>query len=411
MTNLKIKLVTAIATGAVLASSVAPAFAADITITGNGRDSESTASVTQNNTTSVSQSNNATINNNTVVNSNTGGNKASDNLGGDVHVQSGDAKSNVSVANSANSNVANVANCGCDQGSTVSIDGNGRGSDNTVGLTQNNSTALGQSNNATVNNNTVVNSNTGNNKANDNLGQNGDVHVTSGNVDTTVGLTTAVNSNVAQIGGGSTGMGSGVSAKIVGNGRNSDNTIVLGMNNSASVSQSNNALVNNNTNVNSNTGDNKANDNLGGDVMIDSGNAKSNISVDTMANFNAASLENCGCDMTVNAKIASNLRDSDNTIGASFNNAQGIGQASLLTANNNTVDNANTGNNKANDNGGDVNSDPHVTSGDSPATVDVTTSGNSNVVGTGLTVPMPGNNQVHFSFDWTGFGSLWSWLM
>jgi len=412
MTNLKLKIVTAITTGTVLVGSVAPAFAAtNIEISGNGRDSDSAAVVANQNVSTVAQTNVANISNNTTVNSDTGHNKASDNIGGDVHVKSGAATTDVTVNNSANSNVANVANCGaCGNGADVLISGNGRNSDNKVGLTQVNATGIAQSNVANVSNNTTVNSNTGHNKANDNLG--GDVNVTSGAADSSVNVGTAVNSNTAQIGGtGLVGMGSGVSARILGNGRNSDNTILLGLVNSASVAQSNVANVSNNTTVNSDTGFNRANDNLGGDVAVESGKANSDINVDTMANFNAAALAACGCDMTVTAKIANNLRDSDNTIGASLSNAEAAFQTSVLNGANNTLNNSNTGHNKANDNGGSDLSDPHVTAGPASSTVNVGTSGNTNTVGTGLTLPMPGNTQLNFAFNWNQFFASWmGWM-
>ena len=409
MTNLKIKIATAITTGTVLVGSVAPAFAANIEISGNGRDSESTAVVTSQNTTTVAQTNVANVNNNTTVNSNTGNNKANDNIGGDVKVKSGDAKSNVTVQTSANTNTANVAGCACADNGDVLISGNGRNSDNTVGLTQVNATGVSQSNVANVNNNTVVNSNTGHNKANDNLG--GDVEVESGMADSSVTIGTAVNSNAAQIGSGVAGMGNGVSAKILGNGRNSDNSIVLALVNSSTVAQTNAANVNNNTVVNSDTGFNHANDNLAGEVSVESGKAKTDINVDTMANFNAAALAACGCDMTVTAKIANNLRDSDNTIAATLSNAQAAFQTSVLNGNNNTESNSNTGHNKANDNGGSDLSDPQVTAGAADSSVDVSTSGNTNTVGTGLTLPMPGNSQVHFDFNWNQFWASWmAWM-
>ncbi len=411
MTNLKLRIATAIATGTVLVGSVAPAFAAStIEISGNGRDSVNEAAVATHNSTTVTQTNVANINNNTTVNSDTGHNKANDNIGGDVNVKSGAATTDVTVNNNANSNVANVANCGSCNGSTdVLISGNGRNSENTVGLQQSNSTGVTQTNVANVNNNTTVNSNTGHNKANDNLGD-GDVRVESGMVDTSVTLGTAVNSNVANVGGGSAGANNGVSAQILGNGRGSVNSIALALRNSAEVAQTNVANVNNNTNVNSDTGFNRANDNLGGEVYVKSGKANTDVNVDTMANFNAASLDAC-CNMALTAKIAHNLRDSENTIGATLCNDAGTFQTSVLNANNNTNVNKETGHNKANDNGGSDLSDPHVTSGDASTDVNVGTSGNTNTVGTGLTLPMPGNNQVHFDFNWNQFWASWmAWM-
>lgn len=412
MTQFQTKIATAIATGAVLLSSVAPAFAADtIVISDNGKNSNSNVGVSENNTNTVSQTNSAVINNNTTVNTNTGGNKANDNLG-DVHVTSGDAKANVNIQNQANSNVADVG-CNCDNGGAqVVVSGNLKGSENNVGLSQDNANTVFQTNAATVNNNTNINSNTGKNKASDNLG---DVHLTSGQANASVNVGTAVNSNVASIGGG-VGAGSsanpGVSAYILGNGKNTDNNIGLSLNNSAVVSQTNDAHVNNNTDINQNTGKNKTNDNLG-DVYLTSGNAGANVNVDTMANFNAASLD-CGCavgDNDVFAKIGQNLQGSDNNIGLDRNNAKTVFQTSAAYVGNNTVDNANTGDNQANDNGYSSSylSDPHVDGGNASSNVNAQTSANSNVVGPSLS--LPGNGQVSLSWDMSGLSGFWAWMM
>lgn len=410
MTQFSIRITTAIATGAVLLSSVAPAFAADtLVVTGNGKDSTSNVAVSENNSNVVSQTNTAVINNNTTVNTNTGNNKANDNLG-DVHLTSGDANANVNVSNSANNNVANVPGCGsCSGGGTnVVIGQNLQGSTNNVGLSQNNSNVLFQTNAAQVANNTNINTNTGNNKANDNLG---DVHMTSGATNANVNAKTSVNSNVATIGGGM-GAGSvanpGVSAYILGNGKDTTNNIGLSLNNSAVVNQVNVADVANNTNVNANTGDNKANDNLG-DVSIMSGKTNATVNVDTMANFNAASLD-CGCAATdVFAKIGENLQDSTNNIALTRNNAREAFQTSVAAVNNNTVDNANTGNNEAMDNGSGYLNDPRVESGNTNTNVNEHTNANSNVIGPSLS--LPNNAQLNFSWDMGSFGALWSWMM
>jgi len=406
MTQLQTRITTAIATGAVLLSSVAPAaFAADtIVIQGNDRGSDNNVAVTNNNSNVVSQTSTANIVNNTVVNSNTGNNKANDN-DGDVHVTTGDTNANVDVRNNANNNVANINGC-CNNGTEVVVSGNARNSDNNVALSQNNSNVLFQTNAAEVVNNTQVNTNTGNNRANDN---GGNVHMTTGQTNANINVKTAANQNVASIGGGM-GAGNnnpGVSAYIIGNARNSDNNIALSLNNSAVVNQVNSAAVLNSSVVNSNTGNNDANDNWG-DVHVTTGKTNANINHDTAVNFNAADLGNCGC-MDIFAKIGGNARNSDNNLALTKNNANQAFQTSAAFVNNNAVDNANTGNNDANDNGSSVYSDPTLTTGQTNSNVTAKTSANTNVLESGLT--LPNNSQVNFSWDMNGLMlGMWGWM-
>ena len=155
MTNLQKKFTTALATGAVLANAFVPAaFAStDLTITGNGSNSDSDVNVTKTNNTVVTQNNTANVNNNVKVDANTGGNSASDNTGGDVKVRTGDANTDVTVKNMLNSNSADVANCGgCGEDVDVEISGNGTHSDNKADLDFKNNVELFQTNNADVKN-------------------------------------------------------------------------------------------------------------------------------------------------------------------------------------------------------------------------------------------------------------------
>ena len=81
----------------------------------------------------ITQKNNTT--NIVIVNtvSNTGGNKANGNNGGNVKVKSGDASSKTKVAIGGTTNTANQ-DCCCDEGgnTTINVSGNGQGSTNTV---------------------------------------------------------------------------------------------------------------------------------------------------------------------------------------------------------------------------------------------------------------------------------------
>src|SRR2546430_1696013 len=127
----KTRITTAIATGAVLLNALAPlAFAeTQLNITGNGSDSKSTINLSNNNTTNVVQSNNATVNNDVKTNLSTGDNRANDNTGGNVVVDTGNAKSNVTLSTVANSNKANVEGCNACNGGNVTVNVSNNGSD------------------------------------------------------------------------------------------------------------------------------------------------------------------------------------------------------------------------------------------------------------------------------------------
>lgn len=104
--NLKQKITTSLATGAIMLSTLAPsAFAAtSIDVSGNGSRSNNDVSVSQNHRIDVNQQNNADFNNDIRVNANTGGNRTNNNTGGDVFLGTGNADTSVSVSNMANMN-------------------------------------------------------------------------------------------------------------------------------------------------------------------------------------------------------------------------------------------------------------------------------------------------------------------
>lgn len=169
--NIKQKLTTGLATGTALATMFSSAaFAADVTVSGNGLSSNNVTVVESNNTV-VTQSNTQVVTN--VVNSsaNTGGNTAAFNMGG-TGTMTGAATSNVTNTTTGNSNVATVG-CQCPTTpSTVSVMGNFLSSTN-VGVVKMNNSFVGQNNSQTVTN--VVNSraNSGKNRSFFNMGASG----------------------------------------------------------------------------------------------------------------------------------------------------------------------------------------------------------------------------------------------
>lgn len=325
-------------------------------------------------------------------------------------VATGDAKTDVAVSTSANSNVAQVDCCGASDASVL-ISGNGEKSVNDAKLNLYNTTTVDQSNKANVRNDVDAKANSGYNDANGNTG--GDVIVATGNATSLVDVATAANANWAKV-GGSRSDGGHISAMIVGNGKNTDNDIDLVLGNRTDLDQSNHAYVYNDVDAKANSGKNDANGNTGGDVLIDTGNAKVDVAVDNMVNFNAADVD-CGCLLDVLAKVAGNGEDSHNDITATLSSTLDVNQDncgsgyeyphevsiydifsryrhSKCAVDNDVNAKADSGKNDADANtGGPEGGDPAVLTGDASSFVDVSNSGNSNAYG------------VEPEFEWPAF--------
>ena len=371
----------------------------DIQISGNGAFSDNTANVSTSNDVRVTQDNNANINNDVDVDANTGNNDANFNTGGDTTVRTGDANVDVSVTNVANKNVASVTNC-CSQSTDVLISGNGAYSDNTVRLDSDNNVRLTQDNYARINNDVDVDANTGDNDAKFNTG--GDVAIVTGDADVDVDLLTMVNANSAMIGGGD-GDGGTLSARILDNGAFSDNSIRLDFDNDVRLNQDNRAHVDNDVDVDADTGRNDANFNTGGDVDVVTGDANVNVNVDTLANFNAANIDDCGCFSDVLAEIDGNGAFSDNSIRADFDNDLRLSQDNDLRLHNDVDVDADTGHNDAEFNTGS-NGDTSIDTGDVNSGVDLNNHSNVNLLNAGSDML----DDLEFSFD---FDELLAMLM
>jgi hypothetical protein len=402
--TLKTRLTTAIATGAVLLNALAPLALADtnIQISGNGAFSDSTANVNTSNNTTVTQNNNANISNDVDIHANTGNNDASFNTGGSTSVSTGDANTAVRVDNAVNVNKATVNSC-CSNDANVQISGNGAYSDNDVNLRSDNDVRLTQNNNANIRNDVDVHANTGDNNANFNTG--GDVSINTGDANTVVGLRTLANANSASIGGGSGNHGT-LSARILDNGAFSDNDINLNFDNDSRIRQDNRANIRNDVDVNANTGHNDANFNTGGDVDVVTGDANARVWVDNLANFNAASIDDCGCFSDVLARISGNGAYSDNTIRARFDNDKNIRQDNNARLNNDVDVHADTGRNDAKFN---TDGDTSVDTGNTHSNVDLNNNANVNLLNSDGLHDFFHNllGDLNFTMD-PSF--LWSWL-
>ncbi len=380
MTNFKKKLITGIATGAILLNALTPLAFADTTIeiSENGSSSDNTANVNTESTTTVVQNNTANVSNNVDANATTGGNDANDNTGGDVVISTGDADTSVDVSTAVNANQADVDQCNCDNDADVLISGNGYNSDNDVKLKTSNDVSVFQDNTAKISNDIDANAKTGNNDANRNTG--GDVLVFTGDAQSSVNVDNKANANIAKVGGN--GDGSDMDLRIIGNGSNSDNDIRVEAHQSVLLVQNNDAYVYNNIDAKAKTGGNDANDNTGGDVIIDTGDAKAWVEVDNMVNFNAADVD-CGCLSDVLAKIHGNGSNSDNDIKAKIEKDLSAFQDNASDLYNYVDAKAKTGHNDAKRNTGPVDGiDPvEILTGDSTSWTDVNNSGNVNIFG------------------------------
>jgi len=171
--------------------------------------------------------------------------------------------------------------------------------------------------------------------------------------------------------------------RITGNGSDSNNTANVSQNSSLNVVQNNTANVNNNVTVNATTGSNNANDNTGGDVEIETGDASTDVTVKNALNSNAADVQNCGaCAGDTKVVISGNGSDSDNDVDLDQSHSTNVFQYNNADIDNDVDVDAETGDNDANDNtGGDV----KIKTGDADTTVKIMTAANANsaVVGGG----------------------------
>jgi len=181
--------------------------------------------------------------------------------------------------------------------------------------------------------------------------------------------------------------------EIIGNGYDSENEVEVELENETSVYQHNKAIIINDIDADAETGENDANQNTGGDVLIGTGDAKTWVEVDNMVNFNSAEVD-CGCLLDLFAKIGENGADTENEIEAELesekNVYQGWGEYGNFAFLLNDVDgDSETGENDVDQNTGDPEGDPGILTGDALDHVAVSNSGNVNIYGDGAGFEWP----------------------
>lgn len=402
------KLATAAATGAILLNAAFPIFAATttLTISGNGAGAESEVEYENETSTTVVQNNVSNITNHVDVDADTGSNEAEENTGGDVMIETGDATAEVVLTNQVNSNQAQVNTCGdCAGDVTVEIKDNGADSENEVELEQETETTLHQNNMANIRNDVDADAKTGKNEAEENT--NGDIKIDTGDATVKVMTHNTANMNSAVIGG--EGDGGSVSLLISGNGADSENEIELELEKETALYQNNLTMISNRIDADAYTGKNEAEENTGGLVEIETGNAWAEVMVDNAAGFNVAELGCCALD-EISAKIANNGADSENEIEAEFEDEAEVfqGDKSRTDFKNCLAADVKTGDNEVEDSTVASGDDPSIDTGDATAKVAVSNEGAYNFLGDleALEIEMPefdfGFN-LSFDFDFADF--------
>lgn len=275
--------IIALAAAALMIISSPAALAEELTISGNGDNSQNQINISQTQTTTVEQANNANIDNNVSSTANTGENTASANSG-DASITTGDISSNTTVENSANVSSAQVG-C-CPTSTEIEVSGNGTDSENSVDVTLTNQTNVSITQNAYITNNVNGTLNTGSNTASDNSGN---VTISTGDIHAQAGIQNSV-VNLASVKGSSGG--SDLTISIFSNGSSSDNNVKFAQDNQTNVSINNNSYLNNILNFYANTGGNSANGNSG-DVTITTGDIFLDLFIKNKTNFSFVDIDCC----------------------------------------------------------------------------------------------------------------------
>lgn len=189
------KVSATLTTGALVAGFYLPGAAfADTTVNvvDNGPDSYNSVHVTNNNSVSLNQSANTSVETVANVIANSGGVEANKN-NGDVDITTGNATANVSNVVTGGSNIASLNQCGCENDTSVTVDHNGTDSVNKVKVTNANGGKFKQKSNLSVATVVNVKAKTGKVKTNKN---NYDVTVTTGDASSSFDQTVDGGANI-----------------------------------------------------------------------------------------------------------------------------------------------------------------------------------------------------------------------
>jgi hypothetical protein len=181
--------------------------------------------------------------------------------------------------------LASVASPALAADSNLMLTGNGAFSANNVDVEMTHDTTVVQSNTADVSNYITADSSTGGNDASFNTG--GDVTVWTGDASTSVEVNNLLNKNVASVGCCELG---DLDVLVSGNGAYADTSVGFTVDNSTELFQENDADVTNRVDAGSTTGANGTSFNTGGDTVVKTGTAVTDVMLTTAANANTATV-------------------------------------------------------------------------------------------------------------------------
>ena len=230
----------------------------------------------------------------------------------------------------------------------IVISGNGSESSNEVIIQSSQTTTVTQENNADISSNVEMSSNTGGNTIENNTG--GGVGVVTGDAIENLEIENSVNSSSVE----GPCCPSDISAEISGNGEESTNNIAIENQAAINISISQTANVEINVQGTANTGENKANDNTGGSVLIDTGNIFVAGGINN-GPINVYSVTGGLGGQDVSIKVSENGSGSTNLITLLLNDLANLNVNNSAEITNDVSWDLNTGKNEANGNtGGDV---------------------------------------------------------
>lgn len=271
----------------------------------NGSGSTNKATSENKQSTDIKQQNQAQIDNNINVVVDTGGNKANRNTAQTTAIETGDANIILGVENNLNSNSVQTASSPSQSSSpsnstTVENSQNGANSTNQATSDKTQATDVGQGNTVQINNQLTANASTGGNSANYNTG--GDVALKTGNANVGTTVVNFANTNQATVKVKEFNILDDQRGDIVldftdaevidpnvvnsKNGAGSTNQATSTTQGTEVVGQFNQADLGNAIVVNANTGDNKANYNTDGNVVLETGDANVVVNVINFLNNN-----------------------------------------------------------------------------------------------------------------------------
>lgn len=162
---------------------------------------------------------------------------------------------------------------------------------------------------------------------------------------------------------------------VIGNGSDSTSNISLNQGSTTFVTQTNVTSINNDVDIDADTGSNTADDNTGGDVLIDTGNSTAKVTIENMANSNVAEVEPCNCEGDTDVLIEGNASGTDNDVRLRDETDVVLTQTNVARVDNDVDVDLETGDNRAGDNtGGDV----EIYTGDAKAEISAKTMVNMN---------------------------------